>query len=235
MVIDFHTHILPQIDDGSGSLEESIVLLKMEAEQGIRFVIATPHFYAHRDTPEKFLERRNVAERRLRDEMRNYEGLPDITVGAEVYFFPGMSGSKALQDLTIRGTRCILIEMPPPPWTEQMYQELQAVYDKQGLIPIIAHVDRYIGPFRTHNIPKKLEQMPVYVQANANFFIRKETSRMALKMLKEGQIHLLGSDCHNMEDRKPNLENALQVILDKVGRRAIRRIRICEGEVLLGK
>ena len=235
MVIDFHTHILPQIDDGSGSLEESIALLQMEAEQGIRFAIATPHFYAHRDTPEKFLERRNLAERRLRDEMRNYEGLPDITMGAEVYFFPGMSGSKVLQELTIRNTRCILIEMPPPPWTEQMYQELQAVYDKQGLIPIIAHVDRYIGPFRTHNIPKRLEQLPVYVQANASFFIRKETSRMALKMLQEGKIHLLGSDCHNMDSRKPNLEDALHVILDKLGKRAIRRIKLVEREVLFGE
>ena len=235
MVIDFHTHILPEIDDGSDSLEESIALLKMEAEQGIRFVIATPHFYAHRDTPEKFLERRNIAERRLRDEMRNYEGLPDITIGAEVYFFPGMSGSKVLQELTIRNTRCILIEMPPPPWTEQMYQELQAVYDRQGLIPIIAHVDRYIGPFRTHNIPKRLEELPVYVQANASFFIRKETSRMARKMLQEGKIHLLGSDCHNMDSRKPNLENALQVILDKMGKKAIRKIKLYEREVLFGK
>jgi protein-tyrosine phosphatase len=235
MVIDFHTHILPEIDDGSDSLEESIALLKMEAEQGIRFVIATPHFYAHRDTPEKFLERRNIAERRLRDEMRNYEGLPDITIGAEVYFFPGMSGSKVLQELTIRNTRCILIEMPPPPWTEQMYQELQAVYDRQGLIPIIAHVDRYIGPFRTHNIPKRLEELPVYVQANASFFIRKETSRMARKMLQEGKIHLLGSDCHNMDSRKPNLENALQVILDKMGKKAIHKIKLYEREVLFGK
>ncbi len=235
MVIDFHTHILPQIDDGSGSLEESIALLKMEAEQGIRFAIATPHFYAHRDTPEKFLERRNAAERRLRDEMRNYEGLPDITVGAEVYFFPGMSASEALPQLTIRNTRCIMIEMPPPPWTEQMYDELKAVYDRQGLIPIIAHVDRYIRPFRTYNIPKRLEQLPVYVQANASFFIRKETSRMALKMLRDGNIHLLGSDCHNMDSRTPNLEEALQVILDKLGKRAIRRIKLVEREVLFGE
>lgn len=232
MLIDFHTHILPQIDDGSGSLEESIGLLQMEAEQGIHFVIATPHFYAHRDTPEKFLERRAHAERRLRDEMRNYEGLPDIKMGAEVYFFPGMSVSNALPQLTIHGTRCILIEMPSPPWTEQMYAELKAVYDRQGLIPIIAHIDRYIGPFRTYNIPKQLANLPVYVQANASFFLRRETSRMALKMLREGEIHILGSDCHNLESRTPNMEEAIKVILDKVGRRAIRRIKIHEQQIL---
>ena len=75
-LIDFHSHVLPGIDDGSKSVEESIVMLRMAAEQGIRHVIATPHFYARNHSPEEFLEKRNTAEAVLREEMAKYEGLP---------------------------------------------------------------------------------------------------------------------------------------------------------------
>ena len=83
-IIDFHSHILPEIDDGSASVEQSIEMLRMEAEQGIGHVIATPHFYAKYDTPKNFLEKRNEAEARLREEMAKHEGLPHLSVGAEV-------------------------------------------------------------------------------------------------------------------------------------------------------
>ena len=66
MVTDFHSHVLPGIDDGSTSVEESIAMLRMAAEQGVRRVIATPHFYPRHDSPEHFLEKRNLAESALR-------------------------------------------------------------------------------------------------------------------------------------------------------------------------
>ena len=70
MFIDFHTHILPGIDDGSASVEESIELLKAEAAQGITKVVATPHFYANYDSPERFLERRAKAKVLLDEEIK---------------------------------------------------------------------------------------------------------------------------------------------------------------------
>ena len=114
-IVDFHSHILPGIDDGSASLEESIALLKMEAKQGIRHVVATPHFYPRYDDPEQFFIRRQEAEYLLRREMEIHPGLPELTVGAEVHFFPGMSHSDILSGLTIGGKECILIEMPGAP------------------------------------------------------------------------------------------------------------------------
>ena len=60
-IIDFHSHVLPGIDDGSKSVEQSIAMLKREAEQGITHVVATPHFYPQEDRPEKFLRRREKA------------------------------------------------------------------------------------------------------------------------------------------------------------------------------
>lgn len=231
-IIDFHSHILPGIDDGSASVSESIALLRMEAEQGIGHVIATPHFYAQHDTPERFLRRRREAELRLREEMAKYEGLPKLSVGAEVYFYRGISDSDALSELTIDKKSCILIEMAAVPWTESMYRELEAIYTKRGLIPIVAHIDRYIGPFRTYGIPKRLAELPVMVQANADFFLQRGTSGMAARMLREQRIHLLGSDCHNLSSRKPNLGDALRQIDKRLGRDALSWISACQSDAL---
>lgn len=222
--IDFHTHILPEVDDGSSGIRESLGMLQLEAEQGIDTVIATPHFYAHHDNPEGFLARRNRAAEQLLGAMEAYPELPQLILGAEVYYFPGMSDSGVLTQLTIGGRKCILIEMPPPPWTPQMYRELEGIYTKQQLIPVIAHVDRYIRPLRTYGIPKALEELPVLVQANAGFFLQKTTAAFALRLLREDRIHLMGSDCHNLTDRAPNLGDALQFITARLGSECLDRI-----------
>ena len=232
-ITDFHSHILPKIDDGSSSLAESIEMLRMEARQGIRHVIATPHFYARYDDPKQFLVNRRKAELRLREAMERMEGLPEVTVGAEVHFFSGMSDSKVLPYLTIGKKRCILIEMPESPWSDSMYRELENVSVKQGLVPIVAHVDRYIAPFRTHHIPERLEELPVLVQANANFFLRSSTRSLALKMLKKNQIQLLGSDCHNLTTRQPNLGDAVEVIRNRLGPDPLKRIQYYQNEILM--
>ncbi|MBO5797906.1 MAG: capsular polysaccharide biosynthesis protein [Clostridia bacterium] len=230
--VDFHTHILPGIDDGSGSVEESLALLREEAAQGIQRVVATPHFYANHDKPERFLEKRRESETRLRAALEQHPTLPRVTVGAEVHFFEGMSDSEVLTDLVISGTDCVLVEMPSPPWSDRMLNELLGIRQKQGLTPIVAHIDRYIAPFHTHGIPEKLEDLPVYVQANGSFFLRRGTARMALRMLKKGQIHLLGSDCHNTTRRPPNLSEARQVIQRRLGERPLWHIRQLEEEIL---
>ena len=230
--IDFHSHVLPNVDDGSRSVAESLKMLQMVAEQGIRKMVATPHFYANQDTPERFLRRRAAALARLEEAMAGRPELPEIIPGAEVYYFSGMSESDALKDLTIGDTNYLLLEMPLAPWTSAMYREMEAMYVKRGITPVIAHVDRYIRPFRTYGIPKKLEDLPVLVQANAEFFLRRTTSRMALRMLRQDRIHLLGSDCHDPVNRPPKLGQAIQLIEKQLGEDVISRIRNYE-ELLL--
>lgn len=231
-IVDFHSHILPGIDDGSKSLEQSIAMLKKEAEQGITHVVATPHFYPRHDSPERFLKRRYEAEMRLREAMEKHPGLPELTVGAEVYFFPGISESDGVSQLTIGGKGSILIEMPMDPWTDRMYRELEDLALRRGLTPVVAHVDRYISPLRTHGIPKRLEQLPVLVQANAEFFLNRFTAPMALRMLKHGQIHLLGSDCHNLTSRAPNLGAAAKVIGTRLGPNILESLSDCAESLL---
>ena len=231
-VVDFHTHILPCMDDGSSSVEESLAMLAMEREQGITRVVATPHFSPRRDTPELFLERRDRAERQLREAMGESGEFPRLVMGAEVGYFRGMSGSEHLPRLAVEGTRCILVEMPFASWTEEMYRELEEIRRLQGLTPVIAHIDRYIGPLRGRGILQRLSRLPVLVQANAEFFLRPATARRALNMLEAGQIHLFGSDCHNTSARKPNLGRALEQIERKLGAEALARINEYERRTL---
>lgn len=232
MIVDFHSHILPGIDDGSRSVEQSIAMLQKEAEQGIHRVIATPHFYAHSDDPKSFLQRREEAEEKLRTQMQQHAGLPELGIGAEVYYFNGISDSDVLLELTIDKKRYILIEMPMSPWTERMYRDLEGIWIRQGLMPVIAHIDRYITPFRTFGIPERLEDLPVLVQANAGFFLHRSTRSMARRMLKKGRIHLLGSDCHDLKDRAPNLGEAVDVIRKQSGEESLDRIAYYQNEVL---
>lgn len=232
MVVDFHTHILPGIDDGSKTVEESIALLRMEAEQGITHVVATPHFYARYDDPGHFLEKRDRAEQLLRQEMEKYPGLPKLTVGAEVYFFRGMSECEYLPRLTIGTESCILIEMPQSHWTEEMYRELVEIWEKQRLLPIVAHIDRYLEDFRSRKILRQLAELPVFVQANGDFFLERSTAALAMRMLKADQIQLLGSDCHNTNDRKPNLGEAVRRIEKKLGSDVLEAVRGYESKVL---
>lgn len=231
-IFDFHSHILPGVDDGSASIEESIALLRLEAEQGIDHVVATPHFYAQYDTPDRFLKKRYAAEMKLRDELQKHPELPEVTVGAEVHYFRGISHAEAILELAIAKAHYILIEMPQTVWTDSMYKELEGLHTHFGLTPIIAHIERYIRPFRAKEILNRLADFPVLVQANAEFFLNRTTGNLALRMLKKDQIQLLGSDCHNMTDRKPNLGAAVDLIQKRTGTLFLDRIELYQNDVL---
>ncbi len=231
-MIDFHSHILPGIDDGSRNVEESIKMLRQEAEQGITHVVCTPHFYPRHDRPAAFLERRARAEDALRNEMAKYNDLPQLSVGAEVYYFRGISESDLIKQLTIQNKSCIMIEMIPSPWGTHVYDELLNIYRRWEIVPVFAHVDRYISQWRTFQIPEKLNELPVLVQANAEFFLSRRTQRLALRLLQENKIQLLGSDCHNLTDRAPNLGPALECIEAKLGREAVEKIRTTGRNIL---
>lgn len=231
-IVDFHSHILPGIDDGSDSVATSLAMLRKTAEQGIDRIVATPHFYAWHDTPERFLARRTEAEARLRDAVAETGGLPELSLGAEVAFYAGMSGTDALQSLCIGKSKYILVELPGTPWYNGIYEELQAIWDRQGLIPVIAHIDRYLEPLRTERTMKKLEELPVLIQANASFFLQRSTARTAFRLLGRGRIHLLGSDCHNMNSRAPQLGLAVEEIRRKLGEEALGWIMEHQEDIL---
>lgn len=231
-IIDFHSHILPGVDDGSETVQESIAMLQMEAAQGVQHVIATPHFYAWHESPEVFLEKRQQAEGELRKAMADREDLPRLTMGAEVSFFRGISEWEVLEQLTIPEKNCILIEMPPAPWPEAWFRELEQIFCKRGITPIIAHIDRYISPFRTYRIPERLAKLPVLVQANAEFLLSRRTRWLALRLFRRNQIHLLGSDCHDLTSRPPNLGTAVAVLERHLGEQNCMQLHFWQESIL---
>lgn len=231
-IVDFHTHILPCVDDGSRSIEESVAMLRMEAEHGVSKVVLTPHFYANHDSPKRFLERRRHAEEALKTAIAAQQGMPELLIGAEVHYFEGISDSENLSDMAIRGTNAVMIEMPMRHWSDRMLGELEGIYQKQKLTPIVAHIDRYISPLATHGLPERLAELPVFVQANGSFFLHCFTRGLAIRLLKQGKIQLLGSDCHDLKSRLPNLGDSLRVIRRYLGEESISYINAQEADLL---
>ena len=109
-MIDLHTHILPQIDDGSQSVPESVSLLREERRQGVDTVFLTPHFYAEENCPVSFLKKRYRAWRKLEPYL--FPGLPTVRLGAEVQYFEGICAVEDIRHLRIVGTDYLLLEMP---------------------------------------------------------------------------------------------------------------------------
>ncbi|MCD8230649.1 MAG: capsular polysaccharide biosynthesis protein [Clostridiales bacterium] len=218
-MIDFHSHILPGIDDGSSSMAESLQMLRISRQKGVEKMVATPHFYAAKESPEEFLKRRDTSWRLLSS--LHKADMPDVYVGAEVYYYTGISRTDDIQKLCIGGTNVLLLEMPFHRWPERMIQEVISLAQGGDLTVLLAHIDRYLDSQKP-DIWKLLAANGVLFQVNASFFLDGwKSKRKAFRMLREGKIAVLGSDCHNMKDRKPNLDLACAVIRDKFGEKAV--------------
>ena len=211
---DVHAHVLPGIDDGSQNISESIEMLRASYRQGISRLVATPHFYADRDSPQTFLERRAKAWMRLSPHLTS--DMPGILLGAEVHFFEGVSRTKEILALRAEGTSMLLLEMPFTRWSSRMLSEVFRLNESPDIQVVIAHIERYLF-CQPREILDTLIRRGVLIQANAEYFLRGMESRRAFKLLDRGKIHLLGSDCHNMDSRPPRLGQAAQAIQQRLG------------------
>lgn len=210
-MFDVHCHILPGIDDGSKDVQMSLEMLKRESEQGIEGVVFTPHFYASHNSPEAFLRNRDEALKKLEASLIDLPKMPKYIVGSEVHYFRGMSRSDALESLCFGNSSFILIEMPFREWQPVYIDEIEEISTVLGLKVIIAHIERYFD--QDKKLVKRLLDNPdLLLQCNAEFFIDKKTSSKAVKFLKKGRIDLLGSDSHNLDDRRPNIAEAMEII-----------------------
>lgn len=217
-MVDFHSHVLPGIDDGSRSAEESLDMLKLSCGQGVDIMAATPHFYADRDDPKVFLlERRHAAENLYSAiKASRADNFPKLLLGAEVAYFDGMYRSQILKEMTLEGTELLLVEMPFCRWTEPMLKELIGIRDYLGLTPMIAHIDRYFE-FIPGGALEQLAAEGIQVQANAESFASWRLRRRLVNMISGGLVHVLGSDCHSMNRRKPNMEIGREWLAKKMG------------------
>ena len=210
-MIDYHCHILPKMDDGPDRLSESLTMLRRSWQQGVEVLVSTCHFYADEDYPAQFVERRNTAFRRLREAtLRDAEAYPVVILGAEVLYFPGISEAQDIEMLTIGSGGAILIEPPMAPWSDTMLDEIVQLGENLHCKPVIAHVDRFMSMLGDKRLIDRVLEREMLVQVNAEYFIDPKTVKAAVRNLKKGKIHLIGSDCHNLTTRCPNLRQARQ-------------------------
>lgn len=232
LTTDFHTHILPGIDDGSSSVEESIKMLKLEMQQGVQTVCLTPHFNGNTMYPKDFLAARHQSLQKLNTALKGKKCLPNLVLGAEVQFCIGMSKWEQLKDLSLGDTGYILIEMPSYLWNKGVYRELELIYHEQGLTPILAHIERYFNSFTMNKTLRMLSTLPVLLQCNSDFFLSKKTQRIAIKLLNDQRIHLLGSDCHSPTWRSPDLKKARECIENHADKHVLSYLANIEHAVL---
>lgn len=228
-MFDFHSHILPAMDDGSRSVEESLSMLSQLKLQGVDGVAATPHFYADRMSPEDFFARRQAAWERLKPHLN--ASLPEIRLGAEVRYFEGIHRYDGLERFCLEGTDLLLLEMPHGVWTKRMLDGLVRLSEREDVSLMLAHVERYYRQQRRETWELLLRN-GICMQVSADFFLSGWTRKTAMRLLRGGYVHVLGTDCHNMTSRKPNMGDAEAFIRAKKAEDLLHRIRQREDLLL---
>ena len=218
-VIDFHSHVLPGIDDGSRNIETSIEMLRLSRNAGVDRMVATPHFYADEDRIEHFLEKREHAYQSLIEAVttENISDTPQLLLGAEVAFFDGIGDADKVDRLTIQGTELLLLEMPFRTWTDEDLLQVKKLIHERQLRIIIAHLERFMKISGNKPYIKKLMELPVTIQINAGSLSDWKQGGMLIRMFQKRQAHILGSDCHGVHHRPPNLMEGRQRLEKKAG------------------
>ncbi len=235
---DLHTHILPGMDDGARDVTQSVAMLRMEREQGLKAVVLTPHFYSDRESIEHFLLRRkrSFSELICRLEQlpgEEYKTLPALYLGAEVAWRSELLEKEELPLLCIGQTKNMLVELPFTPWTDGTIKQLYELIVCFGITPVIAHLERYLDRQDPKIIRKLLElDVPIQISCAAfeGFFVR----RKVMKLLREGYTCLAASDCHDCTCRPPDMDMALKVIRRKLSEEKVSELVCCADELARG-
>ncbi|HSB08536.1 MAG TPA: CpsB/CapC family capsule biosynthesis tyrosine phosphatase [Blastocatellia bacterium] len=216
-MVDIHSHILPEVDDGSHSLEESVEMCRASSQDGVRVMVATPHAYdgLHRTHDPGFL-RQKVDE--LNQQMK---GSPKIVLGCELRFTHELV--KQLCEThsapTIADGPYALVEFPHamvPAGSEHLLFELMS----NRITPIIAHPERNMmlisEPERFYQLVDAgaLGQMDT---GSITGQFGKKVQQTARVMLENGLIHFIASDCHNTRNRLPGMSEAVAATAEIVG------------------
>lgn len=244
-MIDIHSHILPELDDGAGSLQESLAMGRLAAADGIRAMVATPHvitgLYPHSRVT--ILEATAQLQRAFADDSIPVDILPGAEYRLESDLPQRMSRGELL---TINdGGRYLLVELPAdfvPEHTEQVFYELQL----QGVTPVIAHPERNAGfarrPRHLHELVRR-GALAQITSGSLTGLMGSTAATTARTFLKQGCVHFIASDAHSSGGRAPVLADALKEASRLVGtdeaqnlvagnpHRAIQGLGIKTGEI----
>lgn len=232
-----HCHIVPYVDDGADDMEEAVKMLELEYAEGVRHIIATPHFRFNMfETP---LEKVQEEFEKLK---KKAEGIGEegITMHLGCEFHVNMNMVEMLRAkkvLTMAGSRYVLVEFSGPAEQSQIRERLYSLVSS-GYKPIIAHVERCAKLRSDINFVEELVEMGAKVQVNAESLIGKEgfgTKRFCTKLMKEDLLHFVGTDSHGSSYRVPKLKDAYNFVAKKMGEEYAEQIFVDNPAKLIKK
>lgn len=199
---DLHSHLIPAIDDGSRSLEDSINMIRTFKEMGYRKIITTPHVMSdfYKNTPETILGGLED----VKQELQRLNIDIEIEAAAEYYLDETLEQQVKEGKLLTFGKNCLLFELPfvtEPPNLASFIFELQT----NGYIPILAHPERYGFYYKEFHKYQDLKDKGVHLQLNMLSLVGHygpEAQKIAERLIDASLITFLGSDCHNVMHQK---------------------------------
>lgn len=214
-MIDIHSHILPNIDDGSRSLEETITMIEEAKKVGFTDIICTSHYMSGVYTTDTMIREELINDI---NQIMNLE--INLYIGAEIYICPELKELLAENVVTtLNNTRYVLIELPMN--DEILYlNELILAIKNMNLIPIIAHPERYIYFQDDPNKMIEYIENGVLFQSNYGSILGKygtKVQKTIKKILKHNFIHFLGTDSHRCNSIYRNIPEAVEKIKKIVG------------------
>lgn len=228
-MIDIHSHILFEVDDGADNLEVTRQMLQMAYQQGIRTIVATPH------------QRKGMFETSQEEIVARYqdtvaiarEVAEDLTIllGNEIYFTPDVVDRLEKGNLLpLAHTRYLLVEFS----TRATYQEITKAVKgllRLGYGVVIAHLERYATYERHLDQVAELIRMGALIQVNASsvmpttlFDKKRARKKLARRLLDKQYVHFIASDAHNMNARPYEMAQAYQAVAKQYGTASAKRL-----------
>lgn len=224
-MIDIHSHIVFDVDDGPDTLEESLALIKESYSQGVRTIVSTSHRRKgmFETSEEKIFANFSIVKEEVE---KIYDDLT-LCFGGELYYSNDIPEKLSKNQVPrMNGTRFALVEFSmTTPWKE-IHTGLSQVL-MQGVTPIVAHIERYNALEFNKERVKELIDMGCYTQINSSHVLKpklfgdkyKVFKKRARYFLEENLVHCVASDMHNTGERKPYMKEAYQIIFKDFGKK----------------
>jgi len=231
-MIDIHTHLLPQIDDGPQDWDECLAMIRQAVRDGIEGAVCTPHILSVLD--EQLEEKIQYKFRQLQDLIqRNGISFP-IWLGSEIHCQSRFSPKSKIATYNGNG-RYLLMELPlaelPVDAGEQLFQ-----LTLQGVTPVLAHPERNALVVKNIELAFQLVQQGVLMQINAGSLtgvFGKTVRQTAFEMMKRRMVHAVASDSHNSSTRPMLLKRAYDFTAERWGKNLADLIFITNPKKIL--
>lgn len=233
-MIDFHTHIIPNIDDGSRSIEETFNLIQEAKQAGFEGIVLTSHYienYYETDVLE-----RDIWVKAIADNLEAKGIQTNLYLANEIYMSDNIMNllinGKAS---TINNSSYVLFEMPLNAEPMNLYDVIYSMQENK-LIPILAHPERYSFIQKEPELVYDLIQKGVLMQANYGSILGQygEKAEMIVKKFLEGNmIHFLGSDVHRQNTIYKRIPHALEKIKDIIGDKKLEELTTINPKLVL--